>query len=169
MGRLRVLETSGGSVARNVFETLTVLVVDDSSHMRHLMLGLLRLQRGHALRLGVGEVVLANDGEDAWAKFVIHKPDVVITDAAMAPTDGFALAKRLRENDAPAYNRVPIIMISAHTEMSAIEKAREVGITEFVRKPLVPRALYERLIAVINRKHESALIAAAPAKPVAYL
>ena len=162
MGRLRVLETSGGSVARNVFETLTVLVVDDSSHMRHLMLGLLRA-------LGVGEVVLANDGEDAWAKFVIHKPDVVITDAAMAPTDGFALAKRLRENDAPAYNRVPIIMISAHTEMSAIEKAREVGITEFVRKPLVPRALYERLIAVINRKHESALIAAAPAKPVAYL
>ncbi|MES1990742.1 MAG: response regulator [Pseudomonadota bacterium] len=149
-------------MARNIFETLTVLVVDDSSHMRHLMLGLLRA-------LGVGEVVLANDGEDAWAKFITHKPDVVITDAAMAPTDGFALAKRLRENDAPACNRVPIIMISAHTEISAIKKARDAGITEFVCKPLVPRTLYERLIAVINRKQEAALVADVPAAPVAYL
>jgi len=149
-------------VARNIFETLTVLVVDDSSHMRHLMLGLLRA-------LGVGEVVLANDGEDAWAKFVIHKPDVVITDAAMPTTDGFALARRLRENASTAYNRVPIIMVSAHTEISAIERAREVGITEFVRKPLVPRALYERLVAVINRRQEAAIVAAAPAASVTFL
>ncbi|MGV8998146.1 MAG: response regulator [Parvibaculaceae bacterium] len=149
-------------MARNIFETLTVLVVDDSSHMRHLMLGLLRA-------LGVGEVVLANDGEDAWSKFLIHKPDLVITDAAMPTTDGFALARRLRESDAITARHIPIIMISAHTEISAIERAREVGITEFVRKPLVPRTLYERLIAVINRKQEAAIIAAAPAAPVTFL
>lgn len=149
-------------MARNVFETLTVLVVDDSSHMRHLMLGLLRA-------LGVGEVILANDGEDAWAKYILHSPDVVITDAAMAPTDGFALAKRLRENDQASFGRVPIIMVSAHTEISAIERAREVGITEFVRKPLVPRALYERLIAVVNRQQEAAVVARTAAEPVTYL
>lgn len=134
-------------MARNVFETLTVLVVDDSSHMRYLLLGLLRA-------LGVGNVILANDGDEAWSKYIEHQPDLVITDAAMVPTDGFALAKRLRDDDIVTSRHVPIIMISAHTEISAIERAREVGITEFVRKPLVPRALYERLIAVVNRKHE---------------
>ncbi len=134
-------------MARNVFETLTVLVVDDSSHMRYLLLGLLRT-------LGVGEIVLANDGDEAWSKYIKHKPDLVITDAAMAPTDGFALAKRLRSDDAASARHLPIIMVSAHTEISAIERARDVGITEFVRKPIVPRALYERLIAVVNRKHE---------------
>lgn len=134
-------------MARNVFETLTVLVVDDSSHMRYLMLGLLRA-------LGVGEVVLANDGDDAWSKYITHKPDVVITDAAMEPTDGFALARRLREASGGGSGRVPIIMVSAHTETSAVEMAREAGITEFVCKPLVPRALYERLVAVINRQQE---------------
>lgn len=140
-------------MARNVFETLTVLVVDDSSHMRYLMLGLLRA-------LGVGQVITANDGEDAWSKYILHNPDVVITDAAMEPIDGFALARRLRERNPSGPNRVPIIMVSAHTEISAIEKAREVGITEFVRKPLVPRALYERLIAVINRPQEDFMPAA---------
>tara|TARA_R110000868_G_scaffold25433_8_gene99341 strand:+ start:2384 stop:2845 length:462 start_codon:yes stop_codon:yes gene_type:complete len=134
-------------MARNVFETLTVLVVDDSSHMRYLLLGLLRA-------LGVGQIVMANDGDEAWSKYIKHKPDLVITDAAMAPTDGFALAKRLRDDDIVSSRHIPIIMVSAHTEISAIERARDVGITEFVRKPIVPRALYERLIAVVNRKHE---------------
>lgn len=158
--------TWGDSMARNVFETLTVLVVDDSSHMRYLLLGLLRA-------LGVGEVILANDGDEAWSKYVLHKPDLVITDAAMAPTDGFALAKRLRDDDITSSRHIPIIMISAHTEISAIERARDVGITEFVRKPLVPRALYERLIAVVNRKHEiepAAIRRALPDQPqVAFL
>jgi CheY-like chemotaxis protein len=139
-------------MARNVFEALTVLVVDDSSHMRYLMLGLLRA-------LGVGQVLMANDGDQAWSEFIKHKPDVVITDAAMAPTDGFTLARRLRDmspdRGGPLLDAgVPIIMMSAHTELSAIEKARDVGITEFIRKPLNARSLYERLLAVVNRHHD---------------
>jgi DNA-binding response OmpR family regulator len=150
-------------MARNLFGTLTVLVVDDSNHMRKLIQGLL-------YALGVGSIVLASDGEDAWSKFLKHKPDVVITDAAMAPMDGFGLARRLRE--AQTQHMVPIIMISAHTELSAIQKARDVGITEFIRKPLAARALYERLIAVVNRPLDNIAashIAAEQTKPVAYL
>ena len=64
-------------------------------------------------------------------------------------------------------------MVSAHTEISAIERARDVGITEFVRKPIVPRALYERLIAVVNRKQEiipaALTIPADDQSPVAFL
>tara|TARA_R110000824_G_scaffold390760_7_gene587699 strand:- start:3273 stop:3677 length:405 start_codon:yes stop_codon:yes gene_type:complete len=134
--------------------------------MRHLMLGLLRA-------LGVGNVVLASDGDEAWSKFIEHKPDVVITDAAMSPTDGFTLARRLRDPDALGRGLVPIIMISAHTEISAIQKARDIGITEFIRKPLAARSLYERLLAVVNRQQEllvpAALTTAIPAEDIAYL
>lgn len=152
-------------MARNVFEQLTVLAVDDSSHMRHLMLGLLRA-------LGVGNVILASDGDEAWSKFIEHKPDLVITDAAMTPTDGFTLARRLRNPDAQGRGLVPIIMISAHTELSAIQKARDIGITEFIRKPLAARSLYERLLAVVNRQQDilvPAEIVPAPAQDIAYL
>jgi PleD family two-component response regulator len=131
-------------MARNLFETLTVLIVDDSKHMRLLMQNLLQV-------LGVKNIVMAGDGEEAWSKYLTCKPDVVITDAAMAPTDGFELARRLRDVERGELGHIPIIMISAHTEMSAIRKAKEIGITEFIRKPLAARPLYERLLAVVNR------------------
>ena len=153
-------------MARNIFETLTVLVVDDSKHMRLLIQSLL-----HAL--GVRQIVLASDGEEAWSKYLTHNPDVIITDAAMAPTDGFALAQRLREAERTTLGHIPIIMISAHTEISAIKKAKEIGITEFIRKPLAARPLYERLLAVVNRPEKrqanaSENLSAQPAQ-VAYL
>lgn len=137
----------GDWMARSVFEALTVLVVDDSKHMRLLLAELLRA-------LGVGRIVVAGDGDEAWSYYLTHKPDVVITDAAMQPTDGFALARRLRAADSRDLGRIPIIMVSAHSELSAVEKARDVGITEFICKPLSPRLLYERLIAVVNRPRE---------------
>lgn len=124
-----------------------MLVVDDSKHMRLLLSELLRA-------LGVGRIVVAGDGDEAWSHYLKHKPDVVITDAAMKPTDGFTLARRLREADCRDLGRIPIIMVSAHSELSAVEKARDVGITEFICKPLSPRLLYERLIAVVNRPRE---------------
>lgn len=134
-------------MARSVFETLSVLVVDDSKHMRNLMSGLLRA-------LGVGDIAVAGDGEEAWSQYLHHKPDVVITDAAMQPMDGFVLARRLRDADSRDLGRIPIIMVSAHSELSAVEKARDVGITEFICKPISARLLYERLLAVVNRPRE---------------
>jgi len=153
-------------MARNVFETLTVLVVDDSKHMRMLMQSLL-----HAL--GVYQILMASDGEEAWSKYLQHKPDVVITDAAMTPTDGFVLTKRLRDAEKDTLGHIPIIMISAHTEMSAIKKAKEIGITEFIRKPLAARPLYERLLAVVNRPQkklvDDSAALSSELKQVAYL
>ena len=134
-------------MARNVFETLSVLVVDDSRHMRLLIQSLL-----HAL--GVNKVLLASDGEEAWSEYLTHKPDVVITDAAMVPTDGFELARRFRDVERETSNHIPIIMISAHTEISAIKKAKDIGITEFICKPLAARSLYDRLLAVVNRRQK---------------
>lgn len=134
-------------MARSVFETLTVLAVDDSKYMRMLLAELLRV-------LGVGRVLVASDGEEAWSHYLLYKPDLVITDAAMQPTDGFALASRLRAADRRDTGHIPIIMVSAHSELSAVEKARDVGVTDFICKPLSPRLLYERLVAAVNRQHE---------------
>lgn len=138
---------SGGNMARSVFETLTVLAVDDSKYMRKLLEELLRV-------LGVGHIYVAADGEEAWSYYLQHKPDLVITDAAMEPTDGFALASRMRAADSRDIGRIPIIMVSAHSELSAVEKARDIGITDFICKPLSPRLLYERLVVAVNRPRD---------------
>lgn len=134
-------------MARSVFETLTVLVVDDSIHMRRLISRLLEI-------MGVGRILVAADGEEAWSKFLAHKPDIVITDAAMRPMDGFMLTQRLRTMDERELCAVPIIMVSAHSHRSAVERARDLGITDFLCKPISPRLLYERLVGVLNRPRE---------------
>jgi CheY-like chemotaxis protein len=134
-------------MARSVFEKLTVLVVDDSPYMLRLLSGILGA-------LGVGKIVTAGDGEEAWSKFLREKPDVVLTDAAMQPTDGFALTRRLRTVGTRELGTVPVIMVSAHSERSAIERARDAGITDFICKPVSARAIYERLLDVINRPRE---------------
>ena len=131
-------------MAGSVFETLSILVVDDSAHMRHLLHTLLH-------SLGVPQVHLAANGEEGWALYKKHEPDLILTDAAMMPVDGFEFAKKLRSQTSDMEATVPIIMISGHTELTAVERARDIGITEFLSKPISARALYERLILVLDR------------------
>ncbi len=134
-------------MSRSVFNSLSVLVVDDSAYMRHLLTTLLEA-------LGVAEVHVAIDGNEAWEIFRRHEPDLVITDAAMMPVDGFDLAKRLRSLNGRALGTVPIIMISGHTDIASVERARDIGITEFLSKPISARSLYERLIQVVDRPRQ---------------
>ncbi|MGB5092523.1 MAG: response regulator [Parvibaculum sp.] len=127
-----------------VFQSLSVLVADDSAYMRQLLASLL-----HAL--GVGEVHVASDGEQALEYYLAHEPELVITDAAMKPVDGFTFAEKLRGMDRGMLGMVPIIMVSGHTDQASIERARDIGVSEFLSKPVSAKALYQRLIAAIDR------------------
>lgn len=131
-------------MAESVFGKISVLVVDDSAYMRHLLMTLLQA-------VGVADVHLAINGEEAWDVLTSREPDIVITDAAMVPGDGFMFAKRLRSLRGRALGMIPIIMVSGHTDLESVERARDIGVTEFLSKPISPRALYERLIQVIDR------------------
>lgn len=131
-------------MSANIFSSLTVLITDDSAYMRQLLTSLL-----HAL--GVGAVHVASDGKQALEYYIEHEPDIVITDAAMTPVDGFTLAENLRRIDRDMLHTVPIIMISGHTDQASIERARDIGISEFLSKPVSAQGLYQRLIAAIDR------------------
>lgn len=131
-------------MAQSVFDKVSVLVVDDSAYMRHLLLTLLQA-------LNVSAVHLAINGEEAWELLNKHEPDLVITDAAMVPGDGFMFAKRLRSLRGRALGMIPIIMVSGHTDLASVERARDIGVTEFLSKPISPRSLYERMLQVVDR------------------
>ena len=128
--------------SQSLFQPISVLVVDDSAYMRHLLLGLL-----HALE--VGEVFLAANGEEGLDLYQRHVPDVVITDAAMEPGDGFELVKTLRAINSAELSTAPIIMVSGHTDVDSIERARDAGITSFLSKPISATSLYKRLAEAV--------------------
>ena len=111
--------------------TQSVLVVDDEPMARTL----LRLM---LVRAGF-EVVEAADGFDALDKVKVNCPDLILLDVMMPGIDGFTVCETLR-NDAETAT-LPIIMLSAKTDLTSISKGLRVGATKYLTKPISPDEL----------------------------
>lgn len=81
----------------------------------------------------------AQDGFDALDKVRINKPDIVLLDVMMPGMDGFTVCEKLR-NDAETAS-LPIIMLSAKTDLESINKGMRVGATKYLMKPISPEDL----------------------------
>ena len=122
---------------------LRILIVEDSKQMRVLLRALLEA-------MSVTDILIAEDGETGHALYLESAPDIVITDGAMSPIDGYELTSRIRTDPNNPNPYVPIIMLSGHLERERVEKARASGVTEYLAKPVSWHTLYERLIAIVG-------------------
>ena len=128
----------------NGLRNLTALIVDDNSHMTRLLRTLL-------VAYGLRDVHEASDGRSGIQVLNAVKPDFVLCDYDMKPMNGIGFVKLVRRSCAPPLAWIPIIMITAHTELRRIETARDAGITEALLKPVTPRNLYDRIVQIIER------------------
>jgi two-component system response regulator YesN len=83
----------------------------------------------------------ASDGEMALPLLKTSKPDVLITDIRMPFMDGLQLCKIVRE-------RMPwmkIIILSGHDEFDYAQKAIELGVTEYLLKPITVKNIHHSL------------------------
>ncbi|MEQ9143607.1 MAG: response regulator [Parvibaculaceae bacterium] len=122
---------------------LRILIVEDSAQMCELLCVLLEA-------MGITDVFVAHDGEEGYALFLEHVPDIIITDGAMSPIDGYELTDRIRKNPDNPNPYVPIIMLSGHLEEERVERARATGVTEYLAKPVSSDTLYERLTSIVS-------------------
>lgn len=124
--------------------TLDVLVVDDHAPMRRILRSVLE-------EFGITRVHEAADGKAALDLFeTTYRPDLIITDYRMAPLDGVELTRVIRDGETALSPFVPIVMVSAYTEMDKIFLARDAGINEFLAKPISAKLLYSRIRAVVE-------------------
>ncbi len=105
-------------------ERRSLLVVDDKSGNRAILIGLLA-------PLGF-EIVEAGDGEEAVVKTLEEGPDLVLMDLVMPVLDGFAAARRLRQEGI----QIPIVALSASVFERNQEASRAAGCNEFLPKPV---------------------------------
>ncbi|MEX1206286.1 MAG: response regulator [Dongiaceae bacterium] len=122
---------------------LNVLVVDDNRNMLHLMRTVLN-------GLRIKNIRAVSDAAEAFKEMRHFPADVVFVDWMMEPLDGCDFTRLVRTaKDSPNPN-VPIIMLTGHTEEWRVIQARDVGVTQFLAKPVSARALYTRIVSVIE-------------------
>jgi len=125
-----------------------VLVADDNADIREYIKRLLSEKF---------VVVTAADGEDAFTKMLLHKPDILISDIMMPGLDGFGLLKKIRVH--PELKATPVIFLSARAGEEAKVEGLDQGADDYLVKPFSAKELMVRVsnhirISQIRRETE---------------
>ena len=124
------------------FNKLRFQICDDNAHMRRILRTLLH-------SFGGREVYEAEDGATALEMFNHHAPDILICDWQMPIFDGLELTQMIRQPGGNGNPYVPIIMLTGHSDKRRVMTARDMGVTEFLAKPISAKALYQRILNVV--------------------
>ncbi len=108
------------------------MVVDDSSTSTFLMESFFE-ENGY-------DVIIAEDGSKALKKLEATTPDVIFLDLMMPKMSGFDVLSGIKKIESA--KEIPVIIISAKTEIEDINQARKLGAIEYMYKPIdIERAL----------------------------
>ncbi|MHC8304990.1 ATP-binding SpoIIE family protein phosphatase [Pseudomonas sp. PB3P13] len=107
------------------FESLTILIAEDSAADRMLLSSIVRRQ-GH-------EVLTAANGAEAVETFREQRPHLVLMDAMMPVMDGFEAAQQIKA--LAGETLVPIIFLTSMSESEALARCLEAGGDDFLAKP----------------------------------
>jgi two-component system chemotaxis response regulator CheY len=121
---------------------LNILVVDDSSVMRAIIIKSLRVGQ-----LPLGEVHEATNGQEALKVLEGHWIDLALLDINMPLMDGEEVMNRLRQN--PATADLPVIIVSTEGSETRKEVLRQKG-AGFVHKPFTPETLREAVLKMLG-------------------
>lgn len=119
---------AGADRPEGSLKLLRVLVVDDNEINRRVVS--LQLKK-----LEVGEVLLAQDGQQALEILADQKVDLVLLDCQMPGLDGYEVAEKVRANG-ETYGSPVIIALTAHALQQERDRCLQVGMNDFMSKPL---------------------------------
>ncbi|MDP8262228.1 MAG: response regulator [Candidatus Ancaeobacter aquaticus] len=120
-----------------------ILIVDDSRLSVDLLKQIIQ-PMGH-------EAIIAYDGITALKKVEDEKPDLILLDVMMPHVDGFQLCEKLKSDEKTRL--IPIIMITALSDLADKVKGIEVGADDFINKPFNDTILFARIKSLLKTKY----------------
>ena len=126
----------------SIRDQLRVLVVDDMSTSRGLITQALDT-------MGIRQVATAADGASALQTLARSPVHLVISDYNMPQMDGLQLLHALRSGAATA--KVGFLLITGRADKEVIDKGRQLGMNNFVKKPFEPAGLKAAIEAIVGR------------------
>jgi two-component system sensor histidine kinase/response regulator len=128
----------------NDYTNFKILAVDDIP-TNTMLLQMMLEQPGY-------RVLTSLSAEDAVKQVEKEKPDLLLLDVLMPGTDGFTLAKQLKQN--PEYSSIPIIFLTALNSADDIVKGFQLGADDYITKPFKKEEL------LIRVRHQLSLLQA---------
>lgn len=117
----------------------SILVVEDDVGTSRLV--------GEILRSDGIEIEYAADGVDALERLRTSVPDLVVLDLALPRIDGWEILNTLQQ----AGREIPVVIITAHGQGSAAERAFSKGASRFFEKPFIPAELKEAVKELLEQ------------------
>jgi DNA-binding response OmpR family regulator len=117
-----------------------VLIADDQPTMRQLV----RL----TLESGNFEILEAHDGETALTLAREERPDLVFLDWTMPGLPGVDVCRALRDD--PTTEGMRIVMLTARSQPTDRDHARDMGADDYITKPFSPIELLEKVRDVLG-------------------
>jgi two-component system response regulator len=96
------------------------------------------------------ETSSAENGREALEQVAKDAPDVILLDILMPEMDGFQVLEHLKSDN--TLRNIPVIVVSALSDMSCIVKAVGLGAEDYLAKPFDPVLLKARLAASVEAK-----------------
>lgn len=122
-----------------------LLLVDDNKDL----LGLLRL----GLKGQGFSIATAANGIDAIQKAISMTPDLILLDLLLPGLDGFVVCETLRKH--PITAATPIIIMTGMSGQFTRFAGFESGGTDFVSKPVTPKALLGKIKELLDSKPQN--------------
>ena len=120
----------------------TILVVDDTPENIDLLCEV--LDAGYRTKIAV-------NGEKALKiAFSDNKPDLILLDIMMPGMSGYEVCQALKANDAT--RDIPIIFVTAMSEVADEEKGLELGAVDYITKPISPPIVLARVKTQLGMK-----------------
>jgi DNA-binding response OmpR family regulator len=135
----------------------TILVADDQPDLR-AMISLTHESAGF-------QVLRAGDGLETLAILQEQAVDLILADIAMPRLNGYQLYQRVCEN--PRWLAIPFIFLTARSLDSDIRYGKELGVDDYLTKPIEPEDLLAAVQGRLRRASQLAHLLAQPAAPAA--
>jgi len=119
-----------------------ILVLDDSPFMLNMLSDLLN-------NLNY-EATTVDNAKEAFEKVKESQYDLIITDMNMPEMDGLQFTRLVRT--CPGYRFLPIVMISSEKNDENISKAKKMGVSAFLSKPLKEAQVKTMLQIILNKR-----------------
>ena len=114
-----------------------ILVAEDETLIRMDLVEMLT-------EAGYEVVAEANNGEEAIALAIEHKPDLAILDVQMPVLDGISAAEKI-------IAIAPVLMLTAFSQRELVDRARDAGVMAYVVKPFTISDLVPAIEIAISR------------------